>query len=609
MSRSAAVLVAVVSCLALSGCSRSRAPAPEPHVADPTSQRKVASGELVGFAEKNGKTQTWLGIPFAAPPTGELRWRAPQPPAKWAGVRDALKLGSACPQLAGILSDTPDAKPGTVVGNEDCLYLNVYAPSGSAGEVAKRKLPVMVWFHGGGNSVGHAGGYDGSELAARYGVVVVTTNYRLGPFGWFRQAALIEHAKGDEASGNWGTLDLIRSLEWVRENAAAFGGDPKNVTIFGESAGGTDVYSLLVSKRAEGLFQRAISQSGGFGSHSLAEAENPTDAEQPGKPNSSAEATPRILFAGFDRDKALAQLKALPPAEVALRLRAATPEQIFAAYTANDSEGFGGMIDIPAVLRDGHTLPVEDPVKLLAEGRYNRVPVILGTNRDEIKLFIFRDPKLVRWWFGILPAFKDENAYQATSDYAALNWKMGGVDAPAASMRKAQGPSVYVYRFDWDEEPKFLWSDFGKLLGAAHGMEIPFVFHHFEGGFARLFTDANKAGREEVADAMSSYWANFAWTGAPGKGRDGKLPEWKPVDLADGGDKQIVFDTAAGGGVRMDAHTITKPELLAQFASDPRMDDTLRCEIFKGMVEHEGFVAADAKAAGVEHCLAEVAAR
>ena len=179
-------------------------------------------------------------------------------------MREALKLGSACPQLAGILSDTPDAKAGTVVGNEDCLYLNVYAPSGAANEVAKRKLPVMVWFHGGGNTVGHAGGYDGSELAARYGVVVVTTNYRLGPFGWFRQPALVEHAKGDEASGNWGTLDLIRSLEWVRENAAAFGGDPKNVTIFGESAGGTDVYSLLVSTRAEGLFHRAISQSGGI---------------------------------------------------------------------------------------------------------------------------------------------------------------------------------------------------------------------------------------------------------------------------------------------------------------------------------------------------------
>jgi para-nitrobenzyl esterase len=496
-----------------------------------------------------------------------------------------------------------------VVGNEDCLYLNVYAPRGSTAEVAKRKLPVMVWFHGGGNTVGHAGGYDGSELAARYDVVVVTTNYRLGPFGWFRQAALVGDAKGDEGSGNWGTLDLIRALAWVRENASAFGGDPKNVTIFGESAGGTDVYSLLVSPRAKGLFQRAISQSGGFGSHSLAEAQNRTDDAQPGKKNSSAEATARILFPKLPRDEALARAKSLSASDTAAKLRAATPEEIFAAYTTNEEEGFGGMIDIPTVFRDGSTLPVEDPAKLLADGGYNRVPVILGTNRDEIKLFIFRDPKLVRWWFGVLPAFKDENAYQVTSDYAALNWKMGGVDGPAASMRKAQGPSVYVYRFDWDEEPKLLWSDFGKLLGAAHGMEIPFVFHRFEGGFARLFTDANKAGREEVADAMSSYWANFAWTGSPGRGRNGQLPEWKPVDLEDGGDKQIIFDTAAGGGVRMDAHWVTKPELLAQFASDPRMDDTLRCEVFKGMVEHEGFAAADSEAAGVEHCLAEVAAR
>ena len=290
--------------------------------------------------------------------------------------------------------------------------------------------------------------------------------------------------------------------------------------------------------------------------------------------------------------------KSLAPDELARRLRAATPAQIFAAYTDENEENFGGMIQMPTVFRDGSTLPLDEEKALFAEGRYNRVPVILGTNRDELKLFIFRDPKLVRWWFGILPAFKDETRYQATSDYASASWKIGGADEPAAAMRGVQGPSVYVYRFDWDEEPKLLWSDFAKLLGAAHGMEIPFVFHRFDGGFARLFTDDNRAGREELADAMSSYWANFAWTGSPRRGRNGQLPEWKPVDPAEGGDKQIVFDTAKDGGVRMDAHTVTKASLLAQLAADPRLNDALRCEVFQGMVEHDAFVAADREASG-----------
>jgi para-nitrobenzyl esterase len=306
----------MVVAAALLACSRNRAPAPEPHVADPSSKRTIASGELVGYADKNGKAQGWLGIPFAAPPTGELRWRAPQKPAAWSGVRESLRFASACPQLANILGDAPDAKPGSVIGSEDCLYLNVYAPRGSAEEAAKRKLPVMFWIHGGGNTVGHAGGYDGSELAARYDVVVVTTNYRLGPFGWFRHAALVGDATGDDASGNWGTLDLIRGLEWVRENAAAFGGDPQNVTIFGESAGGTDVFSLLVSPRAKGLFQRAISESGGSGSSSLEQA------EAADKRNSSGAATARIV----------PEAKSLAPNELASRLRAATPAQIFAAF-------------------------------------------------------------------------------------------------------------------------------------------------------------------------------------------------------------------------------------------------------------------------------------
>jgi para-nitrobenzyl esterase len=583
----------------LADCGRNRGHEPEPRTADPTAKRAISSGELVGFAP-NEKTQAWLGIPFAAPPEGDLRWRPPRPPKSWSGVRESLRAGSSCPQIAGMLSGTPDAKPGTLVGSEDCLYLNVYAPRASAEEAAKRRLPVMFWIHGGGNTIGRADGYDGSELAAAYGVVVVTTNYRLGPFGWFRHAALISDAPtDDEKSGNWGTLDLIRALEWVRDDIAAFGGDPGNVTIFGESAGGTNVFSLLVSPRAEGLFQRAVAESGGTSSVSLAEAQNPKDAAEAGDERSSAEAALGILFPTASRADARARQESLTPAEIAAKLRAASPEQIFDVYRRGQEGGAGGMIRMPLVLRDGGVLPVEEGEKLLADGRYHHVPVILGSNRDELKLFMFGNRELVRWWFGFLPRVRDPNRYEVTAEYASLGWKMNGVDTPAASMRAVQGPSVYAYRFDWDEEPSLLGSDFSKLLGAAHGLEIPFVFRNFRMNmFDRMFTEKNRPGRERLADVMSSYWAQFAYSGSPGRGRAGELPEWKPWSPAEGGDKFIVFDTAEGGGLRMEQRPVTTQSLLAQLAADPRMDGALRCDVFNGMVEHDALSAADRAAAG-----------
>jgi para-nitrobenzyl esterase len=286
MRSSATTRVLVLGFLVLAACARGR-PVPPPRHADPASQRQTTSGAVIGFSE-SPKTFSWLGIPFAKPPLGELRWRAPQPPDAWTGVRDALAPGSACPQMANPLGDQPGAKKGTVIGHEDCLYLNVYAPRSSPDEAANRRLPVMLWIHGGGNSVGHAGSYDGSSLAGTYNVVVVTANYRLGPLGWFRQAALVADAQDEDGrSGNWGTLDQIRALEWVRDNAAAFGGDPNNVTIFGESAGGNDVMALLLSPRAAGLFHRAISESGGTNSAPLARAENLVDDPTPGDGQSS----------------------------------------------------------------------------------------------------------------------------------------------------------------------------------------------------------------------------------------------------------------------------------------------------------------------------------
>jgi len=237
---------------------------PEPAKADPTSERVTSTGKVRGFAAGNG-AQGWLGIPYAAPPVGPLRWRAPRPARPWAGTREALVPGPVCPQLGGPLADVAPKEWGKVVGAEDCLTLNIWTPRHTPAELSAlaEPYPVMLWIHGGGNTIGYGADYDGRVLAGTHKVIVVTINYRLGVLGWFNHPAVLAGAENaDDASGNFGTLDTIAALQWVQDNIAAFGGDPERVTIFGESAGGVNVFALLASERAKGLFHGAISQSG-----------------------------------------------------------------------------------------------------------------------------------------------------------------------------------------------------------------------------------------------------------------------------------------------------------------------------------------------------------
>src|SRR5262245_16456702 len=201
------------------GCGREDA-AP---VVDPSSARSLSAGEVVGFTDPYG-SHAWLGLPFAEPPVGERRWRAPRPTARWSGVREALATGEACPQFASPFSGAARGETG-VIGDEDCLKLDVWAPRLEPDAAAKARLPAMVWIHGGGQSIGRAGFYSGGNLAQTHDLVVIAVQYRLGPLGWLRHAALRTGVGPVEASGNYGTLDLIRALGWVRENVAAFGGD------------------------------------------------------------------------------------------------------------------------------------------------------------------------------------------------------------------------------------------------------------------------------------------------------------------------------------------------------------------------------------------------
>ncbi len=579
-----ALVVSLASCGTLRGLTRGKAPAPEgPHVVDPTSKRALPSGEIVGFTGRYG-SHVWLGIPYAQPPVGDRRWRATIAAAPWSGVRQALAFGDHCPQLASPFAGV-EGDPDTISGSEDCLYLNVYAPRADAAALpaGAARLPVMVWIHGGGNTVGLSDFYDGGRLAAAENVVVVTINYRLGPFGWFRHAALRDGAiSAEERSGNFGTLDLIRALAWVRDNVAGFGGDPGRVTIFGESAGGRNVVTLLVAPQAKGLFQRAIVQSGGTNLSPASIGESWSDDPTTGHRNSSNEVIARLFVRegrAKDRADARRQLAAMPSGELAAWLRAQTPAALFAAYGREEQES---LLDVPQVFADGAVLPEGETLDRLARADgWNHVPVMIGTTKDENKTFLFLNPLYVRRWLGIIPRVREPNVYLATADAMAAMWKATGADGPAAAMRRT-ADDVFVYRFDWDEEPSILGTDLATNLGAAHGFDIPFVFGHYDLGPKAnvIFTDANLPGREALAARVMSYWARFAYDGDPGRGRRDDLPRWTAWDSTPGGHKTMHLDTG-DGGLRMGSDPVTVASVVASVERDPRLTTARqRCWVF-----------------------------
>jgi para-nitrobenzyl esterase len=490
---------ASVAALLLAACGSAPAPETTPAPSEET-VRQTAQGEAIGFTGEDG-VMIWRGLPFAAPPVGDLRWRAPRPPAVWTGRRNALSFASACAQITNVFNASNGGAFGTLQGSEDCLYLNIYAPAETK---PGANLPVMVWIHGGNNVSGSAKQYIPAKLAANENVVIVTVQYRLGPLGWFAHEAIRGSAETpDDASANFGTLDLIQSLQWVKENIAGFGGDPGLVTIFGESAGGQNVASLIVSPLASGLFDRAIIQSGLFDSYSLADAETSASDK-----NAAANAVIRMGVSD------------------AAALRALSAQQVFDAYVQDE----GNYLTAPRVIADGVAIPqagLRTPLK--TPGGFNAVPVITGTNRDEMKLFQFLDPRLVNKWFGVFVVARDQKFYDALAHYQSRLWRIRSVDEPASAMTAAGHEAVYAYRFDWDEGGRFLITDLKKLLGAAHGMDIPFVLDRFE-LFGRLdpliFRKASAASREKLARDMGAYWAAFARDGDPGAGGSANLARW-----------------------------------------------------------------------------------
>jgi para-nitrobenzyl esterase len=523
-------VVALIGFLAV-GCgddSDTPGPANGPSwTGDPLTQTR--SGPVRGV-EGKAETWVWKAIPFASPPVGSLRWKAPRDPEPWSAVRERSDYCSPCAQyLLGT----------ETYGSEDCLYLNVWRP-----RTSETNLPVYFWIHGGGNTLGTAStdDYLGANLAHRSNLVVVTVNYRVGPFGWFTHPALREGASGSEQddSGNYGTLDLIKALEWVRDNIRAFGGDPERVMIAGESAGGMNVYSLLISPLAEGLFHRAMAQSGGPMSSSVEEGEE-----------SARQAILQILVndgTAADLVQAETHLDGMTDPEIEAYLRGKTAHQMLRAY----EPWFAGMFTMPNVFPDG-TVLAEEGYATLAAGSYpNKVPAILGSNKDEMKLFMFADP-----------AFSGrDDLYEVVTAYGSDVWKATGVDEPARQLSShADQPDVYAYQFLWgtlDEEGRSQLPDpYGFILGSCHGLEIPFFFGNkkfFSGLDFILFTERNRTGREALSSAMMQYAAQFARTGDPNP-PGSALPAWQPWSNETGGPKCILLDVdpAQALDIRMDA--------------------------------------------------------
>ena len=482
--------------------------------------RHTIYGDVAGLAVETAiedepiQTYAWLGIPFAKPPVGELRWRAPQPPESWADVRQAKTYCEPCAQYGGLMAMMDCGKIGKIIGGEDCLYLNLWRP-----RTQEENLPVFFWIHGGANCVGQAAMpvYDGSNFAGKSNVVFVSINYRMGPLGWFTHPAL---RKGDplDASGNYGTLDIVRALEWVRDNIAVFGGDPHNVTIAGESAGGVNVYSMLASPLAAGLFHRAISESGAPFGNAFEKADK----------KAGDVLVQLIRKEGLAATEAEAQnyLDKKDDAWISSYLRSKTAAEILACYEAGP---LGNIRDFNPVFVDGTVLPL-NPFSALRQGKYNHVPVLLGSNAEELKLFLpFRMSKLTEAELCQLIKEMDANApslrladqlkpskwplYHAFGILGGIGFQCAGVDLPAHFLCAHQD-GVYAYRFNWANEPK----PFDFLIGAGHAMEMPFVFGNFHKGQDSIlrfaWSDANRSERKKLSSVMMSCWANFARTGS-----------------------------------------------------------------------------------------------
>ena len=409
-------------------------------------------------------------------------------------------------------------------------------------------------------------------------MIVVTLNYRLGIFGWFYHPSIRNLSENPEdGSGNYGTLDQIQSLKWIRQNISHFGGDKENITIFGESAGGHNVYALLFSPLADGLFHKAISQSGSTKTLSIDQAVSIDDSVKNNSDGtSSKEILNQLIIAeglARDRNSAIEMQKTMQDHEVVNFLRNQSKEQIINTYYNNlDNKDY-----MHKVINDGYVVPTEG-MNFNSDKLIN-VPIIMGTNRDEMKLFLAFDPEFTSQRFS-LTFIKDQDFYDISSEYGSEGWKVAAVDKPASELALNGNDKVFGYRFDWDEEPKVFLMDFSRILGAAHAIEIPFIMGGLElGGLEDyMFDEDNIDDAKKLSLAMMSYWSEFAYNGDPGSGRNGELKKWESWSSLTNSSKFLIIDTPNDGGLRMEKQALSYNSLVEKLLLDDRIpNDSIRC--------------------------------
>jgi para-nitrobenzyl esterase len=454
----------------------------------------TAQGIAEGKWIVNGTQKAFLGLPYASPPVGDLRWKAPQPPVRWKGTRDATRFAGRCEQWH-IWNDYIFLDSGPT---EDCLYLNVYVPASAS---QKDKLPVMIWIHGGGFLAGAASEprYTNSALVSK-GVILVTINYRLNVFGFLASEDLRKEAGGH--AGNYGLMDMAAALQWVKTNIRAFGGDPANVTIFGESAGSFAVNALTASPGVRGLFHKVIGESGAFFGSTI--------------PMASAAERAQHDQAWVDSlgVRNVAELRSLPA------------EKLIEAVQNKPGIFFSPVID-------GQFL-VESVPETYAAGRQARVPAIIGWNRDERAGTLSKDMTAAKWkafatdhygkrseqFLAAFPADSDEQAIRSADDYTTASFIAFGAWKWAEAQTSTGQSPVYRYRFD---RPAPSEENHPQGKYAFHSDELEYVFGTLD---VRRGAEWHADDRE-LSEQMVSYWTNFARTGDPnGKG----LPYWPRFD-------------------------------------------------------------------------------
>jgi len=472
-------------------------------------------GLVSGFSDK--ESWCWKGISYADPPIGSLRWKAPLDPSPWIGIRKTKKFGSSAAQVMPFIGP---------IGSEDCLYLNIWRP-----KTPEIKLPVYLYIHGGGNSIGSSAevSYHGNAIVEKSNLLYISVNYRLGAMGWFIHPAVTNNGALEDKSGNFGTLDLIKALEWVRDNIEAFGGDPNNVTIAGESGGAFNVLSLLISPHAKGLFHHAIVESG---------------LSLIGSTNTAETQSNDLLINLLIKDrKAKNQVEArkiidkMSEKEVDEYLRSKSAFKILKCIPKMDF----GMAEWRTIFTDGKVIPKEG-FSVFSNGEWaNKVPIIIGCTKDELKLFgnFRKDPP------------KNTRIYDLIWGYRSLLWRVSGLDSLVCKMKSKTNIPIYAYRFDWGSPDKdgvsVLPKRMGRNLGAHHFAEIPFFLGMSKSDISILIgkthTKRNQLGRERLTDLCMNYLANFARTGNPnGEG----LPYWYPWDNTKGKDKILILDATFG---------------------------------------------------------------